>query len=150
MWELPPSISPANLGDHSHHTVYEAELVKIRLAVELALTHRTNLKLSFWFFIDNQPLISALTQPLETTPGLLLRKLALEVLKALTYLSPSTDVTLVWCPAHVGIQENEETNLEAILVANTGDHLTLPASLAVVKAKATNQSRLQAQSKIQT
>lgn len=55
------TLSPTNLGDPSHHTVYEAELVGIRLAADLAFNHRTRLQTSYWFFIDNQPSIQALT-----------------------------------------------------------------------------------------
>lgn len=100
------TISPADLGDPAHHTVYEAELVGIRMAADLALTFQTRLQSSFWVFINNQPSIKALTQQLKPSPGLTLRKAVVESLVKLTNTSPLATATLVWCPAHVGIKEN--------------------------------------------
>lgn len=127
------TVSPANLGDSISHTVYEAELVGIRMAADLALLHRTPLHRSFWFFIDNQPLIRALTQRLKATAGLLLRRQAVAAFVKLTNLSPLTTVTLVWCPAHVGIQENEDVDAAAKAATVSGDPQHLPTSLAAVK-----------------
>lgn len=127
------TVYPVNLGDPTHHTVYEAELVGIRMAAALARAHRTALQTSFWFFIDNQPSIRALTQPLKPSSGLSLRRQALNSLKQLTSLSPHANVNLVWCPAHVGIQENEEADQAAKEAAKTGAPQVLPASLSAVK-----------------
>lgn len=131
---LPTGIlSPANLGDPTHHTVYEAELVGIRMAANMAFSHRTRLQDSHWFFIDNQPSIRALTQPLRPSPGLMLRQRAVNSFAKLINLSPTASVTLVWCPAHVGIHENEEVDEAAKAATTAGAPQNLPLSLAAVK-----------------
>lgn len=129
------TVSPANLGDPDFHTVYEAELVGIRLAAELAISHRTRLCTSFWFFIDNQSSIRALTQQLRPTPGLSLRQRALDVLTTLADTSPFATVRLVWCPAHIGIQENEDADEAAKEATRVGQPQHLPLSLAAVKQR---------------
>lgn len=105
----------------------------IRLVADLALSHRVALQTGFWVFIDNQPSIRALTQPLRASPGLSLRRQAVEALVKLASASPSSSVTLVWCPAHVGIPENEEVDQAAKDATVTGRPLELPVSLAAVK-----------------
>lgn len=115
------TLSPANLGDPAYHMVYEAELVGIRMAADLALRHRTRLQRSHWFFIDNQPLIRALTQALRPSPGLALRQRAVASFTKLVNLSPVSSVVLVWCPAHVGIQENEEADAAAKAATKSGE-----------------------------
>lgn len=127
------TLSPANLGDPSHHTVYEAELVGIRLAADLAFNHRTRLQTSYWFFIDNQPSIQALTQPLKASPGLAPRVEAVPAFKKLVSLSLATSVSLVWCPAHVGITENEEVDQAAKDATSSDCQVPLPTSLSAVK-----------------
>lgn len=56
------TLLPACLGAADDHTVYEAELVGIRLAAESALAHLGPLQRNFWFFIDNQASIKALSR----------------------------------------------------------------------------------------
>lgn len=104
---------PTYLGRHDEHTVYEAELVGIRLAAEAARSHLKPLQRSFWFFIDNQASIRALSQRFTTSPALALRKAARLAITDLLNLSPLFTATLVWCPAHVGVQENEEVDAVA-------------------------------------
>lgn len=127
------TLSPANLGNPSYHTVYEAELVGIRMAAEVATSQRTRLQRSFWFFIDNQPSIRALTQQLKPTSGLALRQRAVEAFSRLITLIPTASINLVWCPAHVGIEDNEAVDEAAKAATKTGHSQLLPTSLAAVK-----------------
>lgn len=105
----------------------------IRLAADLAYQHRTRLHTSSWFLIDNQPSVRFLTQPLCPTPGLALRQRAMSSLYNLINLSPTTTVKLVWCPAHVGIQDNEDANEDAKEATSTSTPQNLPLSLAAVR-----------------
>lgn len=131
---LPTStVSPANLGDPRFHTVYEAELVGIRMAADLSLLHRNESQHSFWFFIDNQALVRALSQALQPSPGLALRQRAVDRFRSLLNLSPSTTISLVWCPAHVGIPENEAVDEAAKAATLVGSPQRLPTSLSAVK-----------------
>lgn len=127
------TLSPTSLGDPTHHTVYEAELVGIQMAAELAFDHRTRRQTSYWFFIDNQPSIRAFTQPLRASPGLALRIEAIRAFKKLVALSPTTSVSLVWCPAHVGITKNEEVDQAAKDSTTSDCRSHLPISLAAAK-----------------
>lgn len=127
------TLSPANLGNLEYRTVYEAELVGVRMAADLALQHRTRLQSSYWFFIDNQPSIRALTQALKPSPGLTLRRQAVASLTRLVNTSPHSSVVLVWWPAHVGIQGNEDAYEAAKAATVTGEPMSLPLSLAAVE-----------------
>lgn len=127
------TITPAHLGDSASHTVYEAELVWIHMATDLALSNYVPPQSSFWFFIYNQPSIRALSQPLRTTPGLSLRRQAATSLNKLKTLSLSASVALVWCPAHVGIQDNETVDKASKAATTEGAAQHLPISLAAVK-----------------
>lgn len=134
-------ISPANLGNPAYRTVYEAELVGIRMADDLTLKHRTRIQRSFWFMVNNQPSIRALTQPLRASPGLSLRQVVVASILKLLNTSPVATVTLVWCPSHTGIQENEDVDLAAKEATSTGVPQHLPLSLAAVKQLINAQRR---------
>lgn len=127
------TLYPACLGDTAKHTVYEAELVGIRLAVEAAYTHLSPFQRSFWLFVDNQASIRALSRRFTTSPGLPLRSAARKAIDNLLRASPSFSLTMVWCPAHVGIPENEEVDGAAKEATNTGTDLNLPTSLAALR-----------------
>lgn len=58
-----------------------------------------------------------------------------QALSALLDTSPHFSVTLVWCPAHVGIQENEEVDEAAKDATTTGELLSLPTSLAALRQR---------------
>lgn len=126
---------PATLGSHAEHTVYEAELVGIRLAAEAARLHLKPHQNSFWIFIDNQASIRALSKRFTTSPALALRLAARQALAALLDLSPCYSLTLVWCPAHVGIQENEQVDEAAKAATAEGVPQHLPTSLASVRQR---------------
>lgn len=67
------TIITANLGNPTHHTVYKAELVGLRMAANSALLNYAHPQDAFWFFVDNQLLTRDLSQRLCTTPGLSLQ-----------------------------------------------------------------------------
>lgn len=132
------TVYPARLGSAVDHTVYEAELVGIRLAAEAARQHLQPSQRAFWFFIDNQASIRALSDRLVTSPALSLRVAARTALNALLTVSRSFSITLVWCPAHVGIQENETVDAAAKEATTEGPQLELPLSLAAVRQQITH------------
>lgn len=105
------------------------------MAADLAFSLRTRIQSSFWFFVDDQPSIRALTQPLKPSPGLGLGKQIIALFDRLTSLSPTVSITLAWCPVHVGIPENEEAEQAAKAATTTGEPQHLHTSLAAVKQK---------------
>lgn len=105
----------------------------LRMAADSALSNYAYPQTNFWFFVENQPSIRALSQHLKTSPGLSLRRDVLIALEQLTNLSPAASVTLVWCPAHVGIEENEAVDEAAKAATADGLAQHLPLSLAAVK-----------------
>ncbi|KAG0143227.1 hypothetical protein CROQUDRAFT_193597 [Cronartium quercuum f. sp. fusiforme G11] len=130
------AVSKFKLGKADEHTVYEAEVLALELAATQTLQHLENRSTSFWFLVDNQPAILALSQRLRPTTGLRLRRAAQKVLHDLLRLHPYTSIRLVWCPAHVGIDGNEEADT----AAKTATELTcptprLPISLASARLK---------------
>lgn len=135
MHEPSGTFYPTKLGSPAAHTVYEAELVGIRLAALAARRHRTPHHQNFWFFIDNQASIRALSQRFCTSPALSLRVAARQALTDLLETSPSFAISLVWCPAHVGIHENEAVDVAAKEAATNGEPLCLPTSLAALRQR---------------
>lgn len=140
-------LHPACLGSSDAHTVYEAELVGIRLAADAARARHRPFQRCFWFFIDNQATIRALSQRFTTTSALSLRKEARQAIESLLTLSPHSSVTLVWCPAHVGIHENEVVDEAAKSATTEGVALRLPLSLSALRQQINQRSK---QSVLQT
>lgn len=116
--------------------VHNAELVDIRMEADLALSHRKRRQNRSWFFINSQ-LSRALTQQLRTAPDLFLQRQDVDSFIELTGLSLTARATLVWCPAHVGFQEDKEANQETKSATVAGTPSNLPMRLAAVKEQIT-------------
>ncbi|OBZ65556.1 hypothetical protein A0H81_14412 [Grifola frondosa] len=107
----PNKILKIHLGDKSKHTVYEAELVGILLAIHLLITIATQIS-SVLLGVDNQAAIIT-TKKITSGPA---HYIADEIHKArrrVRRLNPELGVGIRWTPGHVGIQGNEMADAEA-------------------------------------
>lgn len=63
------TICSANLGYRAFHTVYEAQLVGVRMAADLAHAHLKRQKTYFWFFYQQPVVDTGLGPAPEDNPG---------------------------------------------------------------------------------
>lgn len=84
----------------------------------------------------------ALSKQFSTSSALSLRKETRLAIHALLDTSPQFAVTLVWCPAHTGIQEDEVVDEEAKAATTNGAELRLPTSLLALRQQINRQRKL--------
>lgn len=100
-----------HLGPSNKHTVYEAELVGMLLALELLRTE-THMVRDASVALDNQAAVRS-SGSRESGPGQYLlnhiHRLKREVKKA----HPDIKLTIRWVPGHMGVEGNEDVDNEA-------------------------------------
>ncbi|CAD6892417.1 unnamed protein product, partial [Tilletia caries] len=101
--------SQVHLGSDQHHTVYEAELQGILLALKAA--EASNIPLfQVTIAADNQAAIMALGRPPRRQSG---QHLVLQIhatIGAIRTQNKWCAFRLIWCPGHEGIAANEEVD----------------------------------------
>ena len=109
----PDRILHFHLGQESEHTVHEAELVGLLLAMHLVHTEKRS-NTSCMIAVDNQATLKAFDSDLRK-PG---HHLAREALRLANQLQKRKNkrkfkLTLRWSAGHVGIEGNEKADIEA-------------------------------------
>ena len=109
----PDRILHFHLGRESEHTVHEAELVGLLLAMHLIHTEK-NCKTTCMIAVDNQASLKAFDSELRK-PG---HHIARETLRIANQLQKrkgrrKLKITLRWTAGHVGIEGNEKADVEA-------------------------------------
>lgn len=105
------------LGEASTHTVYEAELVGIHLALDIAKGIRYTSEVVI--MADNQAAIKATTHQ-KASPG---QQLVESIQKAIEELKKKRGIAIkiVWVPGHQDIEGNKKADKEAEKAINEGD-----------------------------
>ena len=106
------------LGSAMEHTIFEAELVGLILALQLIKTEKRG-KVSCAIGTDSQAAVKALHSEL-TKPGqhLAAEFLAIANKLALSRSGSTYSLTIRWTAGHVGIKGNEQADKEAKMAAN--------------------------------
>lgn len=124
------------LGSEEEHTVYEAELVGISLALDIAKSIRSSDQVLI--MLDNQAAIQA-TQRQRAVPGQHLVEHIQKQIKSLLK-AQRKKIKLIWTPGHEGIEGNEEADKEAAKAITDGDlnseHLTYLQELPISRSAA--------------
>lgn len=120
-----------HLGPSSLHTVHEVEPIGILLGLHLIKTDKRG-RTSYTISVDNQAAISALTA-VKSSPGQYIADAILKTVAKIKKARSSGNYSLKfrWTAGHVGIQGNEEVDIEAKKVAEgrTLDKKELPPLL---------------------
>jgi ribonuclease HI len=129
--DKPDRVLHYHLGPESKHTVHEAELVGMILALHLIKMEKRNAT-SCSIAVDNQAALKAFASNMRS-PG---HHLACEFLLLANHMLKRSnkckyELTLRWMAGHCGIPGNEKADREAKLVASrtTSDAKTLPLYL---------------------
>ena len=106
----PHTIRQLHLGSATHHTVFEAELVGVILALDIlrSLPHILNAQI----LLDNQPVIHALKRR-GVQSGQYLIDLFHSELKDIKKFRPGLRLHLNWVPGHEGVDGNELADQKA-------------------------------------
>ncbi|KAE8213885.1 hypothetical protein CF319_g9131 [Tilletia indica] len=122
------------LGGSWSHTVFEAELKGIQLALTMAM-HDYEELWSITIIVDNQAAIRSLAAPPRRSPGQHLVLAIHQLVEELHRRHPACSFRLIWCPGHEGVEGNEVVDglaKSAARTIGTGES-TEPTSLAAVK-----------------
>lgn len=93
-------------------TVYEAELVGIKMALKVILRmvkQNSSSNISYFILADNQSALLNAFHPLHS-PGQQIRSHLLHLHQEILKASPTVSITLAWVPGHQGIEGNEEAD----------------------------------------
>lgn len=102
-----------HLGPSTHHTVHEAELISMLLGLHMIKMEKKG-KTSYALGVDNQAALSSLNA-VKMAPGQYITDVILETAACIkkTKSSVSYSLKFRWTAGHVGIDGNEEVNVEA-------------------------------------
>lgn len=124
----PPRALHLYMGPESEHTVHEAELVGILLALQLISTEKHS-STSFALGVDNQAVLKAFQSALRN-PGHHIAREALQMANQVQKRRRKGNykLTLRWTAGHEGIEGNEDVDREAKRAARgkSSDKKTLP------------------------
>jgi len=129
-----------HLGPIDEHTVYEAEVIGIALAVDIIQEMQATGKIAI--LLDNQSAITSMTKRKHHS-GQYLVETAQSLIYDLVSTHPDIELTIVWVPGHEGVEGNEAADAaakEAAEGASTDTFLPIPSlddlltSAAAVKA----------------
>jgi len=129
-----------HLGSIDEHTVYEAEVVGIALAVDIIQEMQATGKIAI--LLDNQSAITSMTKRKHHS-GQHLVETAQSLICDLVSTHPDIELTIIWVPGHEGVEGNEAADAAAKEAAegiSTDTFLPipslddLPTSAAAVKA----------------
>lgn len=147
-----PRILRFHLGKEDEHTVFEAEEVRLTLAVKLLATEE-DLTFPLSISIDNQAALQA-GENLQPRPGSYIADYFDREMRNLAKQHPDFDATLRWSPGHEGIHRNEmadkEAKASATSRANNSErahlphylrHSTLPLSISALKQAQRQENR---------
>ena len=98
------------LGPLSRHTVYEAEVAGIALAVDIIIEMQVTGKIAI--LLDNQAAITSMTKR-KPHSGQALVKMAQESICNLINRHHEIELTIVWVPGHEGVEGNEKADRAA-------------------------------------
>ncbi|CAD6936338.1 unnamed protein product, partial [Tilletia caries] len=124
--------SQVHLGSDQHHTVYEAELQGILLALKAA--EASNIPLfQVTIAADNQAAIMALGRPPRRQSG---QHLVLQIhatIGAIRTQNKWCAFRLIWCPGHEGIAANEEVDGLAKEAAEAAEAVEIGMASTILK-----------------
>ena len=115
-----------HLGSDKHHTVYEAEIVRLTLAVQL-LIHERSMTSPISIFIDNKAAILSGANPSSSAGSYLIGKF-IRLTHALKekYTDQELNLQLLvrWIPGHAGVPGNEKADEEAKRAAESPNNFS--------------------------
>ncbi|KAE8237316.1 hypothetical protein A4X13_0g8833 [Tilletia indica] len=122
--------SKLHLGSDTHHTVYEAELQGILMALQAS--EQSNIPLfQITIAVDNQAAIQALGRPPRRQSGQHLILQIHAIIGAMRVNHKWCKVRIIWCPGHEGIQANEEVDRLAKEAAEGEDGVEAEIEVAI-------------------
>lgn len=122
-------LSTEKMVCHSNH---ECEIIGLLAAFNLIARFQPNTFHRHYIFTDNQGVILRIMNPLLAKPGQYIYK---ELLKVWFCFNPNTQIDIVWCPGHSGIQGNKLADRKANDAVTLGQTLPFPLLNSLTKAK---------------